>query len=109
MGNGCGVNRPRKCSGEPGDWRAGGMQGDPGIPNTHASLRIGCGGSGKSLEERWLEMLQLLEPAAELRVDGWPRDGRGLAQLVASPREPDVDVQAHGTVVQLPDRGLQQR
>jgi hypothetical protein len=54
-------------------------------------------------------VLQLFEPAAKLRVDGRPGDGGGLAQLVASPCEPDIYVQAHGAIVELPDCSLQQR
>jgi hypothetical protein len=51
-------------------------------------------------------MLQLLEAAAKLCVDGWPSDGSGFAQLVASPCEPNIYVQTHGAITQLPNCSL---
>jgi len=73
------------------------MQDDPSIPDTYTSLRIGCRRGGQSLKERRLEMLQLLEPTAELRVDGRPGDGGGLAQQLRARKSPSAPVTRCGT------------
>src|SRR5215469_8313330 len=77
------------------NWWPGRMQHDAPLPCFHPRLGIGCGSRRQGLQKTWLEVLDRLEAGAELCVHRRPGDRRGPAELVASPGEPDVNIQAH--------------
>src|SRR5690349_6918464 len=54
-------------------------------------------------------MLDCFETGTELGIDCWPGYGSGFAELMTAPREPHIDVEAHGAITQLTDCRLQQR
>ena len=74
------------------------MERDTPLPYIHAGFRIRGGRSCQSVEEAWLEVLDRFEPGAELGINRRPRNSSWLAQPMAAPCEPNIDVETHGAV-----------
>ncbi len=82
------------------------MKNKPCLVDIHSYLRVGRSRGAKRFQEARFEVLQSFETAAELRMDGGPRNRCGFAELVAAPCEPYIDIKAHGTIAELPDSGF---
>jgi len=80
------------------------MEDDPFLIQVHAGFWVRRDGCGKRLAEPRLKMEQLVEPGAELGVDGGPGDRGRFGEGVKAPGKPDVKVQRHGPVPELLDR-----
>ncbi len=104
-----GLSAGRSRAGDARDGRPGGVQGDPGIHHVHPGFWVRSDRGAQRLDEPRPEVPQLAEAGPELRMDRRLGNRRRLGQRMEPPRQPDVDVQRHGAVSQLANRGLLKR
>src|ERR1700761_6414935 len=77
---------------QPCDRGSGGVQGYRLVAKLNTCLRIRGKGGTQGLSEPRLELTNCLKTRTELRVDRGPGNHSRLGDLMASPGQPDVDI-----------------